>query len=417
MSGPPNAAVERGSAPTFNDRAYRALRRWAAPLRLAPWWLKVTLVYAAARFLSYTILMGAARQAAATPWSGPQPGYLEFINRWDAGWYEQIFNDGYPGTIPRNPDGSAQPNQWAFYPVLPFLARGVSAVTGLGWAGAGTFVATLAGFAAALVIYKLFRNYACPTTALWGVAFFATFPVSVVLQVPYAESLCILFLAGALHLLIRRNYAGAVPLVILLGLSRPAGVPFAAVVLVHLFLRWHNRGSEAFPRRKKVSGAALLTVSAAMALLWMVVAWWATGERSTYTDTETSWRGTELVLFKPWFDRGVEIAGTFWGPLLPILLVVLAGLWLNSGAVRKIGPELRVWCGMYLLYLLAVLDPQSSTFRMLLPLFPLALAVALVSRSRAFRCCVVLLFSLLQIVWVVWLWQYVAIDTGVGWPP
>lgn len=417
MSGPPNAAVAGTSAPTFNDRAYNTLRRLAAPLRLAPWWLKVTLVYAAARFLSYLILVLAARQAAATPWSGPHPGYLEFIDRWDAGWYEQIFNDGYPSTIPRNPDGSAQPNQWAFYPVLPLLARGVSAVTGLGWAGAGTVVATLAGFAAALVIYQLFRNYASPTTALWGVAFFATFPVSVVLQVPYAESLGLLFLAGALHLLIRRNYLGAIPLVIMLGLSRPAGAPFAAVVLLHLFLRWRSRDSEAFVLREKIAGAVLLLVSAAMAFLWMAVAWWATGDRSTYTDTETSWRGTELVLFKPWFDRGVEIAGPFWGPLLPILLVVLSGLFLNSKAVRKIGPELRSWCAMYLVYLLAVLDPQSSTFRMLLPLFPLALAVAFISRSRAYRWCVVIMFSLLQIVWVVWLWQYVAIDTGVAWPP
>ena len=54
----------------------------------------------------------------------------------------------------------------------------------------------LAGLGAALVIYVLFRHKAAHAAALWGVAFFATFPVSAVLQVPYAESLNLLLLAA-----------------------------------------------------------------------------------------------------------------------------------------------------------------------------------------------------------------------------
>lgn len=414
---PPVVAMPGHASPTVNDMLFLALRRVLAPLRHAPWWLKVTLVYAAARVTSFVIFAAAAWQSDATPWYGQQPGYLEFIDSWDAGWYEKIFNQGYPSVIPRNADGSAQPNEWAFYPVLPLLARGVHSVTGMGWAGSGALVATLAGFAAALVVHQLFRHYAGPATALWGVAFFAFFPVSAVLQVPYAESLGILFLAAALLLLIRGNYWGAVPLVILLCLSRPAGVPFAAVVLLHLFLRWRNRGAVPFPWTQRLAGAVLLAVSAIMAFAWMLVAWWVTGDRSTYTDTETSWRGTGLVLFKPWFEVGVQLAGPFWGPLLPVLFAALAGLYLSSRAVRRIGPELRVWCAMYLLYLLAVLHPQSSTFRMLLPLFPLALAAAFISRSRAYRWAVLVMFTVLQVVWVVWLWQFAAISRGVGWPP
>ena len=405
------------SGPTLNDRLFAALVRFLAPVGRAPWWLRVTLLFAGARAASFVIFAAAGWQAEASPWGGRRPGYLEFIDRWDAGWYERIYDGGYPATVPRNPDGSAQPNQWAFYPLLPLLARGVHAATGLHWAASGALVATLAGFGAALVIYRLFTNFAPAATAMWGVAFFATFPVAPVLQVPYAESLGTLFLAGALHLLVRRNYWGAMPLVVLLCLSRPAGVPFAAVVLLHLFLRWRHRGSSPFPLRERAGGALLLLVSAFMACAWMLAAWWVTGDRSAYTDTETSWRGTGLVLFKPWFDAGVELAGPFWGPLLPVLLVGLAGLCLNSRAVRRLGPELLMWCGAYLLYLLAVLDPQSSTFRMLLPLFPLALSAAFISTSRAYRWAVVLMFSLLQIVWIVWLWQYAAIDTGTAWPP
>ncbi|ALV47630.1 hypothetical protein MB46_12410 [Arthrobacter alpinus] len=394
---------------------YASLRRLLAPLRRAPWWLKVTVLYLAARLVSYAILLGAAWHAEESPWGGRQPDYLTFIDRWDAGWYERIFDGGYPSTIPRNENGTAQPNQWAFYPVFPLLARGLSAITGLGWPAAGAIVATAAGLGAALMIYVLFKNFASPGTALWGVAFFAMFPISPVLQVPYAESLGVFFLAAALHFLIRGNYWAALPMVVLLCLSRPAGVPFAAVVLLHLLLRWQKR--QPFPARDVVAGTVLLLASGVMAFAWMLIAWWVTGERTAYTDTETAWRGSELVLFKPWFDAGVDLVGPLWGPVLPLLFVGLAALYLNSRAVRLIGLELRIWCATYLLYLLAVLYPQSSTFRMLLPLFPLALAAALISRSRAYRWSVLVMFTLLQVVWVVWLWQFSAISTGQAWPP
>ncbi|WP_245934609.1 hypothetical protein [Arthrobacter psychrolactophilus] len=408
---------DRAGAPTINDAIFTALGRLLSPLRRAPWWLQVSVLFLAARLVSFAILLGAAWHAEESPWGGRQPDYLTFIDRWDAGWYERIFDGGYPTSIPRNDDGTAQPNQWAFYPVFPFLARGLSTVTGLGWPAAGALVATVAGLGAAFVIYLLFRRFASPGTALWGVAFFAMFPVSPVLQVPYAESLGLLFLAAALYLLIKENYWASLPMVVLLCLSRPAGVPFAAVVLVHLLLRWRKREQQPFPPRDQVAGVVLLVASGIMAFAWMGIAWWVTGERTAYTDTETAWRGSDLVLFKPWFDAGIELVGPFWGPLLPILFVALVALYLNSAAVRKIGLELRVWCAMYLLYLLAVLHPQSSTFRMLLPLFPLALAAALISGSRAYRWSVLVMFSVLQIVWVVWLWQFSAISTGQAWPP
>src|SRR6185312_12349727 len=111
------------------------------------------------------------------------------------------------------------------------------AATGLGWQVLAPLVATLAGFAAVLVIFKLFRRYAPQGTALWAVAFVAVFPVSPILQVPYAESLNLALLAGALLLLVQRKYLLAIPVVVLMCLSRPVGVPFAALAGLHLLWR------------------------------------------------------------------------------------------------------------------------------------------------------------------------------------
>jgi len=68
-------------------------------------------------------------------------------------------------------------------------------------------------------------------------------------------------------------------------------------------------------------------------------------------------------------------------------------------------------------YLLLFLHPQTSTFRMLLPLFPLALAAAVLSRSKAYRGTVIVMFVILQIVWIVWLWAWAQLPGGGDYPP
>lgn len=412
VSGTPAA-----EQPTINDRLFGLLERALTPLKTVPWWLQVTLIYVAARLISAGILLGVAWHQGASPWGAAQPDYLSFINIWDSEWYQRIFTEGYPSTIPRSANGTAETNAWAFYPLFPLIVKGLHALTGLGWVVLAPAVAVAAGLGATLVIYKIFVRFAAPGTALWGVAFFATFPISVILQIPYAESLSTLLLAAALYFLIKRQYWWAVPTVIFLCLSRPAGVPFAAVVGLHLLLRWWHRRQDPFPMQEMLSGAVLLVVSAVMAFAWMLIAWAVTGEMSSYTDTETAWRGGPLVLFEPWFDAGVALVGPLWGPLLPVLLVALAALYLNSRSVRRIGVDLRLWCAMYLLYLLAVLHPQTSTFRMMLPFFPLALAAAFISTSRAYRWSVLVMFTLLQLVWVAWLWQWTQLPGGGDWPP
>jgi hypothetical protein len=415
-------APELGTAdqprPTLNDRLFQALAPAVAPLRRLPAWAQASVIYLAARFVSYCIFLAVALHQGASPWGPAHPAYLQFIEIWDSQWYQRIFDSGYPSVLPLTASGTVDSNNWAFYPLFPFLVKGISIVTGLGWTVLAPIVALLAGWGAALVILKLFRQFASAGTALWGVAFFATFPTSAILQVPYAESLSTLLLAASLYLLVRRRYLTALPVVVFMCFSRPAGVPFVAVVVLHLVLRWWHRDREPFPHGERVAGVALTLVSAAAAFAWPAIAWLVTGDRNAYTDTEMAWRGGgSLQLFKPWFSAADDLVGRFWGPLLPVLLLALAFLYLNSRAVRKIGTDLRLWCALYFLYLFAVLYPQTSTFRMLLPLFPLALATAFVSKSRAYRWTVVVMFVLLQIVWVTWLWRWTELPGGGDYPP
>lgn len=388
-----------------------------------PWWVQVGLVFVAARLVSAAIFIAAAIHQGTNPWFPPAPDYWNFITIWDGRWYQKAAESGYPSVLPVDQNGVVKENTWAFYALFPFLGRGLSAITGLGTLPSLTLIAMVAGLGAALVIYKLFRELAGRRTAIWGVVFVSTFPVAPILQVPYAESLNLLLLAASLLLVVRQQYLAAMPVVILMCFSRPTGVPFAAMLgLLLLWRLWQRFGpsrssSAAASNGKLLSLAVLVVTTGIAALAWPAIAWAVTGDPAAYTRTETAWRGDSLVPFKPWFDTGRMLFGPVLGVLAPFVFTGLFVLVMISKPVRALGTELRLWCASYMGYLLVFLHPQTSTFRMLLPLFPLALGAAMLSKSKAYRGTVVVMFLLLQVVWVVWLWAWAQLPGGGDYPP
>jgi hypothetical protein len=191
---------------------------------------------------------------------------------------------------------------------------------------------------------------------------------------------------------------------------------------MHVGYRWWVRRREPFPAAERVASITVAVFSAAMGLAWLLIAWSLTGSLTAYTDTELAWRSAyigyeQLVPFTPWIQ-----AAFFWAPWfgmpLPLLLVVLAlgvaGFFalLFTPWARRLGVDLRFWIASYGLYLLAVFFPQSSTFRLLVPLFP-ALGALAQPRSRIYRVLIVLAFIAGQIGWVHIAWW---VD-GYDWTP
>ncbi|MHA7248843.1 hypothetical protein [Arthrobacter tecti] len=388
-----------------------ALGQWLAKL---PWWAHVLFIYAAARAFSTIVLGAVALRQVPSPWASASPGYLDFVNFWDSGWYERIYDGGYPTELPRGDDGEVLQNQWAFYPLFPASVRLASQLTGAGWNPTAPILAAVYGVLATLVIYRIFRLRADHRDALWAVALMAFFPVSPILQIPYAESLHLMLLAAALYLVVTKRYLSAIPVVMLMCLARPAGVPFAAMLGLLLLVRLMFHRSETAALIRLV---CLTVFSGLAALAWPFAAWIATGVPDAYVQTETVWRGTHLTVFVPWVDVSVELLGPVLGPLA---LVLVAGGFVGallSPAGRQLGLPLQLWCGSYLLYLAAFWNPQTSTFRILLPLFPLALVAVLASTSRAYRWLAVAVFACLQVVWVAWLWAYFPLFEGADHSP
>lgn len=85
-----------------------------------------------------------------------------------------------------------------------------------------------------------------------------------------------------------------------------------------------------------------------------------------------------------WFGRMWQVDPLVGYVLLVALVAAVAALLLWAKPVRALGVEIRLWSVGYIVYLLLVFFPQSSIFRLLVPLSPLWGAFA-VPRSRIWR--------------------------------
>lgn len=394
-----------------------------------------------------------ARQQQVNPWGEQAPSYLDFISFWDSGWYKQISHSGYPRELPQDQNGTVLENPWAFYPLFPMLVSIFYTGLGLSYQPVAALLATASGFVAAYLIYRLFLlslkmlepaaeessagwlAESKESLALWALAAFAFLPVSPILQVPYAESLNLIFLTGTLLLLMRARWWAAAGLAVFACLSRPVGVPLGATAGIYwlfAYCRLYRQYRAEQAEDKSLAGLAAKLLRAlgsswqqlvsallicAWALLWPLFAWLRTGRIDAYTATETAWRASNLEPVLPWLLQAEKYFGAFGLPVLILLLLAFVLLLRSRLLARYLHPLLISWCALYGLYLLLFLNPQSSLFRLLLPLFPLCLALVAISTSRAYRVLLVLTGAVLQFGWLGWLWHWKPLPGGGDYPP
>ncbi|MBW4041350.1 MAG: hypothetical protein HIU86_04375 [Acidobacteria bacterium] len=382
------------------------------------WWIRVTAIWLASRVVTTALVLFFAAHEGPTFWAPAHPGYFRFAQFWDSGWFHTIATTGYPSRLQLDASGHVLPNAWAFLPAYPAVVDLTTAATGIPWDIASVLVAGLCSLGAVLVLDRLLRALGLPASFVVALVCFG--PLSALFQVAYAESMGMLLLCASLLLLVRRHYLPLIPLLLLADLTRPIGVPLAVVVGIHVLLRLLHRTADP-PLRGARLVVALVAVAVAGvgAVLWPLVAWAVTGDRGAYLASETAWRRSHVgegpfVPFVSWLTAAERIAP---GPagilLLAVGAAVFAALLLAVPQVRRLGADVRIWSATYGAYLLAVFDPQSSTFRLLLPLFPMLGAFATV-RSRVLRGVLLVLGIAGQFLWIAATWAQWHIS---GWSP
>lgn len=390
-----------------------------ARTRLA-WWIKVSLIFLLGRAISTAMLLVLASQQAENAWTSAQPSLWDFSSMWDGRWYNIIAEVGYPTQLPVTEDGHIAENAWAFMPVYPALVRGVMVITGLPWNIAAIIITVVCAYVATLVFYKLLTRFVPAQQALFAVLLFSVAPVSPLFQLAYAESMQLMLIVIALYLLVRRKYAWMIPVVLVLSVTRPGSLAIALTLVLHWIYRAVQKAR--FPLKEKVLVAAVALIAAFSGVVWLFIAGAVTGMPTAYLETELAWRSAyigyqELVPFTPWIFAAQWWTTNFGYPevagyVLLATLVIGFVIFLFTPAMKRLGVDIRFWLISYALYLLAVFFPQSSTFRLLAPLFP-ALGAVAAPKSKVYRVTMTVLFIALQWGWLLICWR---ID-GYDWSP
>jgi len=390
-------------------------------LRQRPFLAVVIGVYLLCRLFSTVVIAVVAHYQAPVSWTGPHPDYFSMTVLWDGSWYRHIAEVGYPDRLPVI-NGDIQQNDWAFYPAFPMIARCLMWVTGLGFPVVASTLSLVCGTGAAGLMGVLLRDRVGRRAAIAGVAVFAAFLSAPVLQLAYTESLAMLLLCGYLLAIGRERWLTATSLALAIGLTRPIAAPLAVVTLVAVWLRWRRRAEEPVRLREAAAALSALAGCGVSGLMWPAFAGWATGDPTAYTDTMATWRsGGEIVPVKPWWDMAHYLAGDTWGPIwLAVIGVLLLAMMLGPWA-RGLGPELRVWTLSYAAYLVLVLDPWTSIYRYLLPMFPLAVVAVgggwtdRRERLLPWRTGLLVVLGLAGEVW--WVWELLRFVPPTDFPP
>lgn len=373
--------------------------------------LRIGLLYVLARLVTTAFFLLASQASGPGSRYGEDPSLGALAVGWDAQWYWYVAVHGYPSVLPLTDAGQVAENQWAFMPIYAYLAQAVGLPFG-SWAGGAVAVSLVAGYLSCLVLHRLLSLRIGGRAASWAVVFFASGPLAALFQIGYAESLFLLWLFLALLMVSERRYAWLYLLIPLMGYTRPGVLAFALFLGLHGIHRFITRRAEPLPLRQIAHIVAGGALAVAVGFSWQLIAGIVTGDPGSYLATELAWRRNWIAGgaegFVP-FDGFVQGAAFWFGQwglgavagyvFLGILVAGLAAVLLVEPHVRRLGVDLRLWSASYLVYLLLVFFPQSSIFRLLVPISPLWGAVA-VPRSRWWRGGVLVLCLLGQWWWI-----------------
>ncbi|GEO31876.1 hypothetical protein TAE01_36860 [Terrabacter aerolatus] len=295
-----------------------------------------------------------------------RPGYLTTATSWDGQWYWEIAAHGYPFELPTDGSGHVQQNAWAFFPLYPYLVRGVMFVTRLDFPIAAVGVSLACGAIAMLLAYRIAHRRYGHVGGILGVVGLSTFICSPVFQIAYAEGLALALLLGALLATLTKRYAVAAALLLLLALTRGVAAPLVPTFLLYGAYLW-RRGLLA--RRDAIGLLSLSAVAACLTFAWVGIAALVTGRPDAYVATQKAWN-PELTVVPVirFIDRNSDVVGGTAGAAVIVAVWATFLIWFLTKGQKE--PLLAIWSGMYVAYLLAVTDWNWSNVRYYLLALP-----------------------------------------------
>ncbi len=165
----------------------------------------------------------------------------DVLTSWDGRWYFAIIRDSYPSHIPPHVTWDDYQARAAFFPVYPDLVRWFDKILPGGDVFAGLFLNFLLGGLAVYLVGALARELFDERVAYRAMLLMAFFPGSFVLSFAYSEATLLVFAAGCLLCLQRRQWLAAGVLASLAAATRPNGIALIAACAVGAILAIRER--------------------------------------------------------------------------------------------------------------------------------------------------------------------------------
>ncbi|MFK0210278.1 hypothetical protein [Streptomyces sp. NPDC090298] len=275
--------------------------------------------YAATRVIGLLVL---AVAAAAIGEDGPH----RLKGRWDSVWYVRVAEHGY-GYQVTLPNGDVH-SDLAFFPLLPALERGLSAVLPVDAATAGLLVSWTAGLAAAWGIHRCGSHVAGPRAGVLLAVLWGVYPTAFVQSMAYTETLFTALAAWSLYAVLRGRWILAGALCAAAGLTRPtAAALIAALGVTALVALVRDRRLPA----RTVAGVLIAPLGWLAYVAYVGV---REGAPTAYFQVQAAWGNS--------IDGGVALARFIAGLPWPAALGLCAALallgWLVALCVRQRQP-------------------------------------------------------------------------------
>jgi Gpi18-like mannosyltransferase len=371
------------------------------------------LIYAATRIVQLLILS----------WMIPSGGssLRTHLLSWDAGWFVNVAQDGYPRGYTLDASGHVTGNGLAFFPLYPWLIRAGHAV-GLSYGTSALVISWLAGAVAAVLLFALarslveagrFGDVARKTARATGYALVVLFcaqPMSLVESMGYTESLFVALVAGALLMLHRRAWVATGILTVAACLTRPTGAALAVAVAVAALMRVIDRDTA---MRERVTAAIVGLVSLATVPAYILWVGLRVGDlRAWFTIQTAGWGSTFDFGRSTWSFIVSSVHSSDGWVALSVVAIVLAATVALILALQ--GPgwlPLRVYGLIAFVLVVGQAGFYHSKPRLLVPVLLLFVPAALAAgRARPHRAALWLsayaLFGLWYGAYMVTVWQY-----------
>ncbi|MFB7029041.1 MULTISPECIES: hypothetical protein [unclassified Streptomyces] len=314
--------------------------------------------YAATRVIGLAVL---AIAAAATG----EDGLHRLKGRWDSVWYVRIAEHGY-GYETVLPDGDVH-SDLAFFPLLPALERGLSAVLPLDAATAGLLVSWTAGLAAAWGLFRCGAHAFGTRTGVLLAVLWGVYPTAFVQSMAYTETLFTALAAWSLYAVLRDRWILAGLLCAAAGLTRPtAAALIAALGITALAALVRDRRLPA----RTVAGVLIAPLGWLGYVVYVGV---REGSPTAYFEVQAAWGNS--------IDGGLAlarfIAGLPWPAALGLTAALALLAWLVVLCVRQRQPlPLLVYTIGVVLVSLVGAAYFGSRPRLMMPAFGLLLPPA-----------------------------------------